>query len=254
MVQSIPPLEREMKVPQVFSMPAASPMFAPPPYEYQGNRQATIMFKTSPETLARLVPAPLQPNPEHIMGIYYGLLTIRPPSAMSYKEVGIFVPVAYGEAPGLYVAFLYLDTTVGIVCGREMWGFPKKDASITMTEERGEVSTVVSRFGFPLIKATMRPEARAEVIPAPYYQALFTLKVIPSIKRGAPPDVLQLTSTAVLWQTTELHTGPGTLELSTSPLDPLGDIPILGMAGARFEIYDMTLDYGEVAVDYLALH
>jgi acetoacetate decarboxylase len=91
--------------------------------------------------------------------------TIREPHEVSYREVGIVVPVAYGETPGVYCACLYLNTPAGVVAGREIQGFPKKDAQITVTEEGGEVSTIVRRYGFPLIKATMCPETRVELIP-----------------------------------------------------------------------------------------
>lgn len=244
----------ELAIPKVYSMPAASPMFPSPPFKYQGCRQATVLFKTTAEALTRLVPAPLQPNPDQLIGVYYSLLTVREPAVTTYKEVGTLIPVVLGKIFGLYTAHMYLDTTVGIVCGREIWGFPKKEAEISFTEDGGAVATVVSRNGAPLIKASMRPEIAVKDIPPNPYQAMFTLKVIPSVKRDAPPDVLQLTSTPVVRQVAELHTGPATIELSSSPLDQLGDVPVLEVAGAQFEVFDMTLDYGEVAVDYLAPH
>jgi acetoacetate decarboxylase len=173
-------------------------------------------------------------------------------SASSYKEVGIIVPVKHGETSGVFFVALYLDTTAGVVTGREIWGFPKKDADITFTEEGGSVSTVVSRFGFPLIKATMRRQTRVQAIPEAPPSALFNLKVIPSVKRGAPPDVLQLTSLPSIQRTAELYEGPATLEFGGSPFDPLDQIPILGVVGARFEVGSMELDYGDVVFDYLA--
>jgi len=244
-----------IEIPQVYSMPAAAPMYVPPPYHYPEFRMATIFFRTAPEVLGKLVPAPLQPNPERLMGVYYSQLTVQVlRSESSYKEVGIIVPVTHGQTAGVFFVALYLDTTAGVVTGREIWGFPKKDAEITFSEEGGAVSTVVSRFGFPLIKATMRLENRVKVIRETPPQALFNLKVIPSVKRGAPPDVLQLTSLPSIQHARELYEGPGTLEFGGSPFDPLDQIPILGIAGGRFEVGDMTLDYGDVVVDYLAPH
>ena len=246
MTQSIP------KIPKVFSMPAASPRFAPPPYQTKGNRIATIFFKTTPEAIHRLVPAPLQPNPDQIIGVYYVLFTVPPPVQFSYKEAGIFVPGAHGETQGMYCAYMFLDTATAIMLGREVYGFPKKEANITLTEEDGQFSTVVSSFGFPLIKASMRLEKRVEVIPESPYGVFFNLKVIPSIKKGAPPDVFQLTSTPNSTQTTELYVGPGSLELGAPPFEPLGsNIPIIEITNAKFEVQDQTLDYGDVVVDYL---
>jgi acetoacetate decarboxylase len=243
---------RALEIPKVYSMPAASPMYPPPPYQYRGNRWATVFFRSSPEALDRLVPAPLQPNPDCIVAFYFALISMKVPIEFGYKEVGILVPVAHGETQGLYCAYMYLDTVAPIVVGREIWGFPKKEASIALTEEGGEVSVVVSHFGFPLIKAAMRPETRIEVIPESPYQAFFNLKVIPSARRNAPPDVLQLTSMPHCVQTSELYQGPGTLEFGPHPFEPLGNIPILEIVGAQLEVQDMMLDYGEIAIDYLA--
>ncbi len=244
----------ELEMPMVYSMPAASPLYPPPPFKYVGNRQATILFKTTAETLKRLVPAPLKPNPDQLIGVYSGLLAVTEPFPFTYHEVGVIVPVTHSAMAGLFFTHLYLDTATGIAAGREIWGFPKKEADITFTEAGGVVSTVVSRLGATLMKATVRPVIRVEVVPPNPYQYFYNLKAIPSVKRGAPPDVLQLTAVPYVHQTTELHQGPGTLDLGNSPQDLLADIPILEVAGAQFEVYDMTLDYGEVVVDYLAHH
>ena len=251
MLPSTPTLALE--IPKAYSMPAASPLYRPPPFKFQDCRMATIIFKTTAETLKRLVPAPLKPNPDQLISVYYGLFHDAEPAVFDWKEVGLVVPVTHGDTSGLYFTHMYQDTD-SIAIAREIWGFPTKEAVITITEASGEFSTVVSRQGATLLKATMRPEIRVEEVPPTHTETFFNLKLIPSVKRGAPPDVLQLTATPVVQQATELHTGPGTLQLGTSPEDQLGDIPVLEVVSAQFEVMGQTLDCGEVAFDYLAHH
>ncbi len=243
-----------IEIPQARSMPATAMAYPPPPISYRGNRQVTIMFKTSPEVLANLVPAPLQPNPDQLMAFYSALMHVTAPMEWTYKEVGLLVPVSYNGRPGNYFVCLYLDTVEGILAGREIWGFPKQQAEITYAEAEGGVTTSGERMGFPLFKASMRLEMQMTEIPPSPPGPFFNLKIIPSVRKDAPPAVLQLTSTEFVPQTTELYTGPATFEIGNLPFGPAGDIPILGIAAARFTVYDAVLDYGEVLVDYRALY
>ena len=243
-----------IEIPQARSMPATAMAYPLPPISYRGNRQVTIMFKTSPEVLANLVPAPLQPNPDQLLAFYSALMHVTAPMEWTYKEVGLLVPVSYNGRPGNYFVCLYLDTVEGILAGREIWGFPKQQAEITYAEAEGGVTTSGERMGFPLFKASMRLETQLTEIPPSPPGPFFNLKIIPSVKRDAPPDVLQLTATEFVPETTELYVGPATLEFGDSPFDHLNDIPILGLASAQFTVYSATLDYGEVVLDYLDLH
>jgi len=70
-------------------------------------------------------------------------------------------------------------------------------------------------------------------------------------KKGAPPDVMQLTSTTL--ENVKVHgeyTGKATLEFGTSPADPLHRIPIKEVVGGSYENVDFTLTFGEVVHDY----
>jgi acetoacetate decarboxylase len=79
----------------------------------------------------------------------------------------------------------------------------------------------------------------------------FNLKLIPSVKRNAPPDVMQLTSTLIESGTHELYTGSVKLNLGSSVSDPLAGIPVVEILEGRYSIDDLTLGYGEIIYDYL---
>jgi acetoacetate decarboxylase len=234
-------------------MPASSPMFAPPPFKYVGNRQVNVLFRTKPETIHRLVPAPLQPNPDNIVALYFSALTMVEPFKLPYEEVGIFVPVVHAGIPGIYFDCMYLDTdnVAGIACGREIWGFPKKEASIHIEENGGKLTATVSRMGSNIISASFERQKKLDPIPPSPYQAFYNLKVIPSVNDPETPDVMQLTSTAMIGKSAEVFEGSASLTLSNSVFDPLGEIPILAIVNAQLDVYDMTLAGGKVAFDYL---
>jgi acetoacetate decarboxylase len=227
-------------------------MFAPPPFKYEGNRQVNVFFRTAIETLNRLVPAPLQPNADNIAALYFSVLTMVEPFKLVYDEIGIFVPVVYAGVPGLYFDSMYLDSdnVAGIACGREIWGFPKKEASIDINDNAGKLTATVSRMGSNIINASFEQQKKLDPVPPLPYQVFYNLKVIPSVNDPETPDVMQLTSTPMIRKSAEVYEGTASLTLSNSVFDPLGEIPILGIVHAQLDVHDMTLAGGKVAFDY----
>ncbi|MFN2236027.1 MAG: acetoacetate decarboxylase family protein, partial [Anaerolineales bacterium] len=101
-----------------YSMPGVAPLYEAPPYIYQGNRSINILFKTTSETLQALVPAPLVPNPDSVLFIYFAQFNVVAPQEYHYLEMGIGVPASYSDTSGQYAVYLYLDKTGAIVPGR----------------------------------------------------------------------------------------------------------------------------------------
>lgn len=237
-----------------FSMPGFSPLYDPPPVRFHGNRILSVIFKTSPEVLQRLVPKPLLPNPFNLMFVYVGRLHFDNASVgCDYLEAGICIPVVFAGMPGNYAVGLYLDKAMPIVGGREIWGWPKKEAEITFVEKDGEISAQVERFGNVLLSLNGKLEKKADPASAQPELPWILRKIIPSVKKDAPPDVWQLTAMRnadVVVR--ELWNCSATVKLGTGPQDRLEEIPVAGIAGAQFSVGDFTMGYGEVLHDYLA--
>jgi acetoacetate decarboxylase len=193
----------------------------------------------------------LIPNPNNLAFIYVGDLNVSAPWKGSYKEAGIGIPVSFQERPGNYFIALYLDSASAIAGGREIWGWPKKESEISYSEDRGVVQASVSREWVSLITAAVHAIQQVNPIPIEPSIPAFNLKIIPSAKKNAPPDVLQLTSAITISEKKELARGSATLAFQSSPADPLGKIPVLDIIGGEQSIEDMSLDFGEVLFDYL---
>lgn len=234
-----------------YSMPGVAPLYEAPPYVYQGNRSINILFKTIPETIQALVPAPLVPNPDSVLFIYFAQFNVIAPYQYHYLEMGIGVPVLYSDIAGLYAVYLYLDKAGAIVPGREIYGWPKKDAEISFTECKDKIAAQVVRDGVVLADATLHNLEAVDPIPPQLGSPWFNLKLIPSVKKNAPPDVMQLTSTLIESEMKEMYTGSANLKLGSSVSDPLGEIPILAVLEGRFTVDDATLGFGDVVYDYL---
>ena len=243
-----------------FSTPLTAPLYGAPPVKYSDSKFVTIGFKTSPEVLRKLVPQPLVPNPDNLMGVYISSLNANDYQSggfsfpgRNYFEVALVIPVRFDKTMGNYCVVMYLDKTVaGVPMGREIWGLPKKGAQITFDEKDGKVSSIVSRFGTPIIKLNFERVQKVEPIPPRPSTPMFSLKYIPSVKKDAPPDVMQLTSYVSDWKRKEMWIGSGSVEFGSLSADPLGDIPVLQIVGGRYEVAEGSLPFGEVVHDYLA--
>ncbi len=224
-----------------------------PPFRYEGSRFISITFKTSPEVIRSLVPPPLVADSNNIMSILIGLQKIVEPMPVSYYEAFISIPVSYADTEGNYLPVLYLDKALPIVGGREIWGFRKVDAEIYFEAENGKIHAGVKREGATLIDAIVSIGEPVTLPKNSSNKPIFNLKLIPSVKKDAPPDVKQLTTVTTTGnKVTELRSGEAKLVFGSTPLSPLGAIPILKIVACAYTESGFVLDYGEVVYDYLA--
>jgi acetoacetate decarboxylase len=237
-----------------FSMPILSPMVSvPPPYRYKNTRNVNILFKTDPELLENLTPPPLKPTPNSLMIFYIGLFQFAD-FDLPYHEAGLLIPVTHKGKSGNYPVVLYLDQPNPIVGGREIYGWPKKEAEkILFKEELGKITASVTRYGQLIIEASFEAQQEVHPIPERATEPMFTLKYIPSAQKDAPPDVLKLiSSTNDPDVIAEMHIGKATLKFGASPFDDLlAKIPIQEFVYAEAIVHDFTMGYGELVVDYL---
>ena len=78
---------------------------------------------------------------------------------------------------------LYLKKSLPIVGGREIRGYPKKDAEIAFTENDREISGRVERFGTFLVSVSGKRLKRVEPGPDGPQVPFFVQKLIPSASR-----------------------------------------------------------------------
>lgn len=251
------PAAPAQETPRPFSMPAAFRLFTEPPFRFHDNRTLIVVFKAVAEVVRRLVPEPLVPNPAGLMFVYFGRLNVETPPLgdIRYLEAGIGVPAIFPATGvlGNYAVCLYLDEALPIAAGREIWGWPKKDAEMAFQEENGRVECRVERHGKVLMSLRATPARRIPVASAQPQLPWFLQKIIPSPRKNAPPEVWQLVSVMNIESTTkELWSCTAELGFASGPNDPLGDFEVLGIVSAQLSVGGFTMDYGAVIHDYLA--
>ena len=144
---------------QAFAMPLTSPAFPPGPYRFVNREFFIVTYRTDPDALRAVVPEPLEIT-EPIVKYEF----IRMPDSTGfgdYTETGQVIPVRYAGETGGYVYAMFLDDEAPIAGGRELWGFPKKLASPSLTVEKDTLLGVLRYGSVQVAVATMGYKHRA---------------------------------------------------------------------------------------------
>jgi acetoacetate decarboxylase len=233
-------------------MPLTSPAYPPGPYRFYNREFFIIAYRTDPDVLRAVIPAPLEFT-EPIVKYEF----IRMPDSTGfgdYTESGQVIPVSFRGEKGNYVHSMYLDCDPPIAGGRELWGFPKKLASPVLKVEKDTLGGVLRVGSVPVAVATMGYKHRAlpndqmrAALEAPGY----LLKIIPHVD-GTPricEIVRYVCGDVVVYGAWE---GPAALELFHHALAPVAALPVLEVLSATHIVSDLTLNLGTVVHDYLA--
>jgi acetoacetate decarboxylase len=211
-----------------------------------------VPFVAEPGVTRRLVPDPLEPNPDDLA--YVAIGHMHNDRLGSTREAFIVVPSSDGARAGNYSVFLYLENDACVTSGREIWGWPKKLAEISLTEDADSVRAVVRRGGADLVRASLEGLEDASADELDLSPVWFNQKIIPSVIEGAPPEVSQITATTFEGlQVGDVRRGRGALRLDGTEADALA-----ALIGIREVLpgHRMTLSFrllhGEIVHDYLA--
>lgn len=235
-----------------FAMPLTSPAFPPGPYRFVNREFFIITYRTDPEALRAVIPAPLEMT-DPIVKFEF----IRMPDSTGfgdYTESGQVIPVSFRGQKGGYVHSMYLNDHAPIAAGRELWGFPKKLAFPELRVEKDTLGGVLRYGPVPVAVATMGYKHRT-LEHGPILESLlapsFLLKIIPHV--DGKPRICELVRYYLEDVTvTGAWSGPAGLELFQHALAPVAALPVLEVLGAVHILSDLTLGLGEVVHDYLA--
>jgi acetoacetate decarboxylase len=234
-----------------FAMPLTSPAFPPGPYRFVNREFFIITYRTDPEALRAVIPAPLEMT-DPIVKFEF----IRMPDSTGfgdYTESGQVIPVSLRGQKGGYVHSMYLNDHAPIAAGRELWGFPKKLAYPELRVEKDTLGGVLRYGPVPVAVATMGYKHRT-LDHGPILESLlapsFLLKIIPHV--DGTPRICELVRYYLEDVTVKgAWSGPAGLELFQHALAPVAALPVLEVLGAVHILSDLTLGLGEVVHDYL---
>jgi acetoacetate decarboxylase len=243
--------ESEVKA-RAYAMPLTSPAFPPGPYRFVNREFFIVTYRTDPDALRAVIPAPLEFTDAHVK---YEFIKMPDSTGFGdYTESGQVIPVRFQGKNGGYVHAMYLDDEPPIAGGRELWGFPKKLASPKLSVEKDTLLGVLKYGPVPVAVATMGYKHRSlssEGILASLSAPNYLLKIIPHV--DGKPRICELVryfcediTVKGAWE------GPAAIELFHHALAPVAELPVLEVLSGVHILTDLTLGMGSVVHDYLA--
>jgi acetoacetate decarboxylase len=229
-----------------YSMPIDAPAYQRPPFYYRAARSISVAFETEPEAVLDALPKVLalsEPATAVLSFYEYPWTTFGP-----YNEAILSLLVEHKGRPMTYIQQIMVTTEPPMLAGREIWGFPKKLASIDFKLERDMIFGTLERpAGIRLASAVVRPERPARPLNGPGRPAA-SLRLIPSPEEKAEkPTCAELIETIAEQKVIEAWEGVGSAAFAEhSILDPWNRFPIKRVVAANYMIYDMTLGFGKI--------
>jgi acetoacetate decarboxylase len=117
-----------------YSMPSDAPAFQAPPYHYRNAQAVSVRFETDRDAALEVLPEPLEviePASANLSIYWYPFSTFGP-----YHEAILRLYARHEGKPLTYVQQIFVDTEPPMLAGREVWGFPKKLATICFDRDR----------------------------------------------------------------------------------------------------------------------
>ena len=236
---------------RAFAMPLTQPAYPRGPYRFVDREYFIITYRTDPERLRAVVPAPLELGAPLVKYEF-----IRMPDSTGfgdYTESGQVIPVSFRGRKGSYTLCMFLDDHPPIAGGRELWGFPKKLASPSLKPEIDMLVGTLDYGPVRVVTATMGYKHKAAdiaAVKAALAAPNFLLKIIPHVDGTARVcELVEYYLEDV--QVKGAWTGPAALSFAPHALAPVAELPVLEIVSAVHILTDMTLGLGKVVHDYL---
>ncbi len=233
-----------------FSNPVVSHLYGKPPLVWRDMRVHLVVYETDVENIARVIPEPLEPR-TNIVITWVSEFQLGTTQG-AFAEFAVYVQVKYKNWEGDYEPFLYVNSHLPLTGGREIWGYQKKMADITIQQQHEAVIGRVDRLDHAIFKGLVVPEYEADMSEIPWSRdGVFSLKYIPSAGEGGESlRELILTEGKFTAQQGKFFGGRGSVSFERSEIDPTYLLEPKKIHGGFFGQGDLFLPFGKVVYDY----
>lgn len=219
------------------NMPMQGPLIPDPfvPYQCPGNATLSIICRTDRAVLDKYL-APTAFTPSSDLYLVY-VSDFSNCDKAAFMDGGIIVPVLYDGREGANYLFEYEDNDAAIAAGRDLWGYPKKYAEISLVRDGDTVTGRIHRRSTDILNiacdlsdpvelpaVTTAPHFNTHIQPGPDGKVLRRR----IIERDTSPD-FQLKSS---------QTGRATVALAGLPSDPLHELRPREILGGLYTVGD----------------
>jgi acetoacetate decarboxylase len=176
--------------PNFVPSPEFSPPYPPLPHHFGKTYGIQILCQAPKGAITRALARPLEPVGDADLFV---LLMGWSPNCEGYNvhEIAINAPVKWKNSTGNTTLIEYIDSGMGLITGREVWGWPKKMADITWTQTATgwtiTVNALKDQNSIPLMKVEYQVSNSTPEVKWPAMFPTYLVKRIPNASPTVPP-------------------------------------------------------------------
>jgi len=241
-----------------------SPMFSPPypplPHHFSDIHTIQVLCQAPEGAVKKALMPPLEPG-----GDTFILLMAWTPDVekdgYNVHEIAINAPVKWEDKVGQTTLIEYIDSDMGLIAGREVYGWPKKMAAIEWTETKTGWTVTANKLqdqgGIPLMKIEYTISDTTPEVEWPNMGPVLLVRRVPPASFTSPsfnqivcvgcnmPENLPDTDNPLVAPTGSRETkGTATIEFFDGPHDPLTFLGPIKVLGAKMSIMEGDMPGG----------
>ena len=229
--------------------------------EFINAEMLSATYVTDKNAAREIIPKPLLPTKTPLATVFVA----RYPETnfgCVYNEGALFLHCEYKKERGLYCLSMPVDDDMAMVSGREQFGYPKKMAdkiTLEKVENRVVGSVIRKKEEILRIDCELMKEVPSNVmddvgIQTKDWDGTPCLRVISFLYKyfqspgGTSFDYLPrlIREPTLMRKKGEVLEGRGEVKVSSSPFDPLGDVPVKEMRSMVYGKWHNTMLPGKV--------
>ncbi len=212
----------------------------------------SVIWETKQEIVERLLPPPLEPFETPLARAYVCKFP-RTNFDLSYQETALMLLCQYKGVTGVYILAMHVDNDIAMALGREMFGYPKKMAEISLKRRVGASGwgkrrgIKVVELGSKIMKGISEEEAiEMQLGSNEGRNPVFLFKHFPAQDADGFDYQPRLIRGDVTSSRRSIAVGHGTIKLESSKYDPWGEVEVVKVLGATYTIGNTSMLKGEV--------
>ncbi|MDM7998032.1 MAG: acetoacetate decarboxylase family protein [Acidobacteriota bacterium] len=239
-----------------------SPVFSPPypqlPHHFRDVHTIQILCQAPKGAIQRALAKPLEQYGDS--DLYVLLLAWTPDvedQGFNVHEIAINTPVQWRDKVGNTTLIEYIDSDMGLIAGREIYGWPKKMADITWTQTTTGWMIVANKMkdqgSIPLMKIEYKVSDSTPVVRWPDMGPSLLVRRIPNASPSTPAffqmvcvgcDMPQSGAPLVAPKGKNDTKGTATVQFFDGPHDPLTFLGPAKVLDAKMSIQEGRMPFG----------
>jgi acetoacetate decarboxylase len=172
--------------------PVFSPPYPPLPHHFSNVRIIQILCQAPKGSFKRAVMKPLEPSGDSdLFVLLLGWTGDVEKGGYNVHEIAINAPVKWKDKTGNTTLIEYIDSDMGLIAGREVYGWPKKMADITWTQTATGWTITANKMkdqgSIPLMKVEYKISKTAPEVEWPNLGPTLLVRRIPNASPTTAP-------------------------------------------------------------------